>query len=112
LVGRGGKLKFMRWVMDVWPLRFWKGRMARDSAMASSSVCLKRFDALCCFFCCCELRGVGDDRAGAPLPRGCVEKLLVLAEGVCVWAGEAGPEGAEALDEAAAVGGLLDMTPS
>jgi hypothetical protein len=26
--GRGGRLKFIRWVMDVWPLRLLKGRMA------------------------------------------------------------------------------------
>jgi hypothetical protein len=98
--------------MDVCPLRFWKGRMARDSAMASSSVCLKRFDVLCGFLCCCAFRGVGEDRAGAPELRGWVKELLVLADSVCVWAGEAGAEGAEALDGAAAVGGLLDMTPS
>lgn len=101
----------MRWVIDVCPLRLLNGRMARDSTMASSSVCLNRFEPLCCFFCCCVFRGVGDDRAGAPLPRGCAKKLLVLMDGVWFWAGEAGPEGAEALDEDT-TGGLLDMTPS
>lgn len=80
--------------------------------MASSSVCLKRFEPLFCFLCGWLFRGEGDDRAGAaPLPRGC-EKLLVLIDGVWFWAGEAGPEGAEALEEDAMAGGLLDMTPS
>jgi hypothetical protein len=99
--------------MDVWPFRLLKGRMASDSTMASSSVCRKRFEPLCCFFCCCVFRGVGDDRVGAgPLPRGCAKKLLVLIDGVWFCAGEAGPEDAEALDEDAVAGGLLDMTPS
>lgn len=79
--------------------------------MASSSVFLKRLAPLCCFFCCWVFRGVGVDRAGAALPRGCAKKLLVLRDGVWFWAGEAGPEDTEALDEDA-VGGLLDMTPS
>lgn len=97
--------------MDVCPFRLLNGRMARDSAIASSSVALTRLEPLCCFFCCWLFRGVGDDRAGAPLPRCCAKKLPVLMDGVWFWAGEAGPEDAEALDEDA-VGGLLDMTPS
>jgi hypothetical protein len=102
----------MRWVMDVCPFRLLKGRMASDSTMASSSVCLKRFEPLFCFFCGWLFRGVGADRVGAaPLPR-CAKKLLVLVEGVWFWAGETGPEDAEALDEDAMAGGLLDMTPS
>ena len=97
--------------MDVWPFLLLNGRMARDSAMASSSVCRKRLEPLCCFFCCWLLRGVGAERAEGPLPRGCAKKLLVLMEGAWFWAGETGPEGAEALDEDGA-GGLPDMTPS
>jgi hypothetical protein len=99
--------------MDVWPFRLLKGRMARDSTIASSSVCLKRFEPLCAFFCGWLFRGVGDARVGAaPLPRCCAKKLLVLMEGVWFCAGEAGPEDAEALDEDAMTGGLPDMTPS
>lgn len=97
--------------MDVCPLRLLKERMASDSAIASSSVWRKRLEPLCCFFCCWLLRGVGDERAEAPLPRDWAKKLAVLMDGVWLWAGERGPESAEALDEDAA-GGLLDMTPS
>ena len=81
MVGRGGRLKFIRCVMDVWPFLLLNGRIARDSAMASSSVCRKRLEPLCCFFCCWLLRGVGADRAEGPLPRGWAKKLLVLMEG-------------------------------
>jgi hypothetical protein len=103
----------MRWVMDVCPFRLLNGRIARDSARASSSVCLKRFEPLFCFLCGWLFRGVGADRVGAaPLPRGGAKKLLLLTEGAWFWAGEAGPELAEALDEDAMAGGLLDMTPS
>jgi hypothetical protein len=81
--------------------------------MASSSVCLKRFEPLFCFLCGWLFRGVGEDRVdAAPLPRGCAKKLPVLEDGAWFWAGEAGPEDTEALDEDAMAGGLLDMTPS
>ena len=39
---------FMRWVMEVWPLRLLKGLMAAASAIASSSAKRALLVALCC----------------------------------------------------------------
>lgn len=40
-----------------------------DSAKASSSASLKRFDCLCCFFEAWLLRGVDEAREEAPAPK-------------------------------------------
>jgi hypothetical protein len=82
--------------------------------MASSSVCRKRLDPLCCFLLCWLFRGVGEarDEAPVPLPRCCAKTLVVLMDGVWFWAGEAGPEDAEILEDEATDGGLVDMTPN
>lgn len=79
-----------------------------DSTIASSSVCLKRFEPLCCFLPCWLFRGAGEDLLGvAELPRCWPKKLTVLSAGVCACAaGEAGPEGAL---EDEATGGRLDI---
>jgi hypothetical protein len=79
--------------------------------MASSSVCLKRFEPLFCFLPCWLLRGVGEARLDAPdaaalLPRCWPKKLTVLSDAGCVCAGDVGPEEAAALDEDATGGGL------
>jgi hypothetical protein len=81
--------------------------------MASSSVCLKRFEPLFCFLPCWLLRGVGEARLDAPvatlLPRCWPKKLTVLSAPGWICAGEAGPEDAEAFDEDATGGGLEDI---
>lgn len=119
--------------MDVWPLRFVKGAMAScvvsggaerhgrrwcltDSSRASSSVCLKRLEPLCCFLLCWVPRGV-DDRVEEPVavPRCWPKKLVVLTGPGWPWTGETGPEAAAALDEDDATGGGMadmDMAPN
>jgi hypothetical protein len=70
---------------------------------------------LCCFLFCWLLRGVGEKRDAVPdveLPRCWPKKLAVAIEAGWLWAGETGTEDAEALDEDAAGGGLVDMAPS
>lgn len=82
-----------------------------DSTIASSSVCRKRFDPLCCFLLCWLLRGVGEARLEAPvpaLPRCWPKKLTVLSAG-WVCAGEDGPDEADTLDDDATGGGLEDI---
>lgn len=86
-----------------------------DSTIASSSVARKRLEPLCCFLFCWLLRGVGEKRDAVPdveLPRCWPKKLAVAIEAGWLWAGETGTEDAEALDEDAAGGGLVDMAPS
>lgn len=83
--------------------------------MASSSVCLKRFEPLCCFLLCWLFRGVGEDRVDAAvprLPRCWPKKLAVVTEAGWFCAGEAGPEEVEAFEDDAIGGGLVDMAPS
>lgn len=82
--------------------------------MASSSICLKRLEPLCCFLPCWLLRGVAEGRdaaAEAALGR-CWKKWPVGTNAGWFWAGEAGPEGAEALEDDAMAGGFVDMVPS
>lgn len=76
--------------------------------MASSSGCRKRFEPLCCFLPCWLLRGVADRVPPAAVPR-CWPKKLALADVGWPCAGEAGPEGAEALDDGARGDGTVDM---
>tara|TARA_R110002003_G_scaffold122_9_gene11085 strand:+ start:8303 stop:8683 length:381 start_codon:yes stop_codon:yes gene_type:complete len=84
-----------------------RGRALTDSTIASSSVCLKRFEPLCCFLACWLLRGVGEERLDAPvptLPRCCPKKWTVLSEPGWFCAGEAGPEDVGAFDDDATGG--------
>lgn len=115
-------MKFMRWVMDVCPLRLLKGRMASwavstrgvsrawaltDSAMESSSDCRNFLEPLFCFLLGWLFLGVGAFLKGR-LPR-CWPKKWTVAETDWFWAGDCGAAGAEALEEEAAGGGFEDM---